>query len=141
MIKEYTIEINENIEVKYGSINHKMPLVVYVHCKAWVCPQYQCEYDIVANEAFDKFKKSLKKTIYTSPYFEDRFVCDFDLNTDSMCVNKKNYLEFEFYVKQKDILMTLPQIKPTIEHSFKPLINALVQDFEDNTFILSKSKN
>lgn len=140
MIKEYNIDINESIEIKYGSLNHKLPLVIYVACKAWVCPQDIGEYNVITNQSFSKFKSQLKSVIRNSPYFENKFVCDFDLNTETMQVNKKNYLSFEFYIKQKGNMLSLKQIKPMIEKSFKPLIDGLVEDFTENTFVLTKSK-
>lgn len=140
MIKEYDINLNESIEIRYGSINHKLPLVIYVTCKAWVCPKNDGAYDVFTHQTFSKFKSKLKSIIFNSPHFENKFVCDFDLNTETMKVNKKNYLGLEFYIKQKDNMLSLKQIKPMIEKSFKPLIDDLVQDFYDNTFILTKGK-
>lgn len=140
MIKEYSININDNIDIKYGSINHKLPLVIYINCKAWVCPQNDGEYELITKQTFAKFKANLKKIVQSSPFFENKFMCDFDLNASTMKVNKKNYLEFEFYVKQKDKMLSLHQIKPTIEKSFKTIIDAFVEDLQNNTLFLTKSK-
>ena len=57
--------------------------------------------------AFNKFKSQLKSVIISSPFFENKFVCDFDIKTASLRENKKNYFMFEFYVKQKDHVVQL----------------------------------
>ena len=78
----------------YGSVNRDIPKVVYVNGSGWIEPIADGNYEEIINNAFNKFKNTLKKVIISSPLFENKFVCDFDLKTTSLKVAKKNYLSF-----------------------------------------------
>lgn len=138
--KEYSLDINEYIDVKYGSVDRNNPIVIYVTCKGWICPECADGYDESINLIFNNFKKRLKKSIASSEYFENRFVCDFDLKTVSMRENKKNYISFEFFIKQSKNIYTLKEIKKKIKETFKGIINDLVNDLNYHTFKVTKTK-
>ena len=139
--KEYSLDINEYIDVKYGSVVKLNPVVIYVSCKGWVCPECENDYDETINLIFNNFKKRLKKSVLNSQHFENRFVCDFDLKTASMRENKKNYISFEFFVKQKgDKIMMLKDLKRKMKDTFKGIINDLVNDLNYHTFKVTKTK-
>lgn len=139
--KEYSLNINDNINVKYGSVDKLNPIVIYVTCKGWLFPMNDFDYNETINLIFNNFKKKLKKNVINSPYFDNNLICDFDLNTASMMKNKKNYTSFDFFIKQKrNKISSLKEIKPIIEETFKGVINDLVNDLNYNTFNLTKTK-
>ena len=138
--KEYSLELNEYIDVKYGSIDKLNPLVIYVTCKGWVCPECVENYDETMDSIFNDFKKKLKKSIANSQYFENRFVCDFDLRTASVRENKKNYISFEFFVRQKNKIHSLKEMKKPMKDTFKGIIDDLVHNLELHTLKVTKTK-
>lgn len=138
--KEYSLDVNEYIDVKYGSIDKLNPVVIYVTCKGWVCPECIDDYDNTIDSIFNEFKKKLKKSIHNSPYFENRFVCDFDLRTASVRENKKNYISFEFFIKQRDKIYSLKEIRKTMKETFKGIIDDLVYNLEKHTLKMTKTK-
>lgn len=112
-----------------------------LHVNGWICPECTDNYDESINLIFNNFKKRLKKSIVNSQYFENRFVCDFDLKTASMRENKKNYVSFEFFIKQKSgNIYSLKDIKKKMKETFKGIINDLVNDLNYHTFKVTKTK-
>lgn len=138
--KEYYLNFNDKINLKYGAVNKKLPQVIYVCGSSWITPKFSGEYYSIINSIFSKFKSQLKCAIVASPYFENKFVCDFDLKTASLRENKKNYFTFEFYVKQKNNIIQLKDISNSIKNTFQNLIDNFVNNLTDNTFELTKSK-
>ena len=138
--KEYCLNINDNIDVKYGSVDKTNPSVIYVNCKSWICPEEQIDYVSAMSEVFNSFKKKLKSVIVKSPYFENKFICDFDIKAASIREKKKKYISFEFLVKQKGIVYSLKEIRNTVEDTFKTIIDNLVIDLKSHTFIVTKGK-
>lgn len=111
-----------------------------LHVNGWICPECIENYDETINLIFNNFKKRLKKTITNSEHFQNRFVCDFDLKTASVRENKKNYISFEFFVKQRDNIYSLKEIKKKMKETFKGIINDLVNDLNYHTFKVTKTK-
>lgn len=105
-----------------------------------MCPECIENYDETINLIFNNFKKRLKKTITNSNHFENRFVCDFDLKTASVRENKKNYISFEFFVKQRNNVFSLKEMKKKMKETFKGIINDLVNDLNYHTFKVTKTK-
>ena len=138
--KEYCLNINDYIDVKFGSVNRVNPIVVYVACKSWICPQTDINYNEAISEIFSKFKRKLKSEILESPYFENKFICDFDIKAASNGKNKKKYISFEFFVKQKGIVYQLNELKGIIEQNFKTIIDNLAIDLKSHTFNVTKGK-
>lgn len=138
--KEYSLDISDYIDVRYGSVDKLNPVVIYVTCKTWLCPQCIEDYDENIDSVFNDFKKKLRKSIMDSKYFENRFVCDFDLKTASVRENKKNYISFEFFIKQTNTVYPLKDMKDTMKDTFKGIIDDLVINLEKHTFKLTKGR-
>lgn len=138
--KEYDINLNNNVRMKYGSINRLNPIVIYVNGKSWISPNFDGEYEELITKIFNSFKKELKTQVNSSPYFDNKIVCDFDLKTSSLKENKKNFLSFEFYIKQKPNIIQLKDMKILIKNTFKGAIDNLVDNLINNSFIMTKDK-
>lgn len=138
--KEYDIKLNDYIRTKYGSINRLNPIVVYINGKSWISPDFNGDYEELITKIFQTFKKELKAQVHSSPYFDNKIVCDFDLKTSSLKENKKNFLSFEFYVKQKTNVIQLKDLKLLIKNTFKVAIDNLVNNLLNNSFIMTKDK-
>ena len=63
--KEYSLDINEYIDVKYGSVDKLNPVVIYVSCKGWVCPECENDYDETINLIFrnEEMRKNCKVSL------------------------------------------------------------------------------
>lgn len=138
--KEYDININNYVRMKYGSINRLNPIVVYINGKSWIAPTFEGDYEELITKIFNSFKKELKSQVNSSPYFDNKIVCDFDLKTSSLKENKKNFLSFEFYIKQKRNVIQLKDMKLLIKNTFKGAIDKLVDNLINNSFIMTKDK-
>lgn len=138
--KEYDININNYVRMKYGSINRLNPIVVYINGKSWISPTFDGDYEELITKIFNSFKKELKSQVNSSPYFDNKIVCDFDLKTSSLKENKKNFLSFEFYIKQKTNVIQLKDMKLLIKNTFKGAIDKLVDNLINNSFIMTKDK-
>ena len=138
--KEYDININNYVRMKYGSINRLNPIVVYINGKSWISPTFDGDYEELIRKIFNSFKKELKSQVNSSPYFDNKIVCDFDLKTSSLKENKKNFLSFEFYIKQKTNVIQLKDMKLLIKNTFKGAIDKLVDNLINNSFIMTKDK-
>lgn len=139
--KEYKLDINDNFSIKYGSVNRLMPIVIYVSGKAWITPTTEFDYSSAMKNILTKFKNVLKKQLSVSPYFHDKMIAEFDVNTSAMEVGKKKYFSFEFYLKQKGNVLKLKDVQFPIKSSIKKAIDDMAQNMINNTFILSKEKN
>lgn len=138
--KEYDININNYVRMKYGSINRLNPIVVYINGKSWISPTFEGDYEELITKIFNSFKRELKSQVNSSPYFDNKIVCDFDLKTSSLKENKKNFLSFEFYIKQKTNVIQLKDMKLLIKNTFKGAIDKLVDNLINNSFIMTKDK-
>lgn len=138
--KEYDINLNKNVRTKYGSINRLNPVVIYINGKSWISPTFDGNYEELVKKIFNSFRKELKMQVNSSPYFENKIICDFDLKISSLKENKKNFLSFEFYIKQKVNVIQLKDMKILIKSTFKTAIDNLVNNLINNSFIMTKDK-
>lgn len=140
--KEYPIEVNECIEVKYGSVDREKPLVVYVEGKSWICPNFNGNFEGEIDCVMSNFKKKLRSIIKNDKVFENNFVFDFDVKTASLRENKKSFMTFGFFLKQpNDGFRLLKDLKTHIMATYRDIINDLAVDLNNHTFSLSKTKH
>lgn len=137
--KEYNIQLHDNLITSYGTINKHKPQVVYLSCKTWVEPRTDLDFDKVIENIFIEFKKELFNDILDSNFFDKKFISNFEIKTSSLKKEKKNFFNFEIYLKQKKLL-DLNSLKDYMIDLFQPLINDLVENFYHNSLILTKGK-
>lgn len=139
--REYGLDINNNVVVKYGTLDKENPKVVYVTCKGYITPIEKFDYDSAIDDIINCFKKKLRHTLRKSIYFENKFICDFDLKSVTMEYNKKNYFMVEFYVRQlNNNIVGIKEVDKYLIETFSHNINDLIKQFNDNTFIVTKTK-
>lgn len=139
--KEIKLNLTELFDVSYGSTNKYNPKVIYISCKTWVEPKEEIEFDSVIGNIFTKFKKELLNRILQSDIFNRKFISNFEIKSSSLQKNKKNFFNFEIYLKQKDKVYFLNELENNVETLFKPLINNLISDFHNNSLFLTKGKH
>ena len=89
--KEFKLNINDNIDVKYGSVNKDNPQVIYVSGKCWV-KTFSIYNDnrTIMDDIKAKMEKSIKYNLMDGVLFDDRkLIMDFDINTDAIIIGKK----------------------------------------------------
>ena len=108
--KEIKLNLTELFDISYGSTNKYNPKVIYISCKTWVEPKEEIEFDNVIGNIFTKFKKELLNRILQSDIFNRKFISNFEIKSSSLQKNKKNFFNFEIYLKQKDKVYFLNEL-------------------------------
>lgn len=139
--KEYKLNVSNHIVLKYGSTNKENPQIVYVLGKAWIKPNFDGEYEHIIDNVKKRFKIDIKRNILKSEYFDDRFVIDLDFNPVNMKNGKKKFISFDLYLKQNtNNVKKLTELKETLSYEMGNIANNLVYDFNNNSFVVTKSK-
>jgi hypothetical protein len=139
--KEYKLDVSNNVILKYGSVNKDNPQVVYVSGKCWVCPTQETDYDGVIASIESDMRKNIRKVFIDGENFENRFILDFDVSTDGLFPNRKKFLSFDFYLRQKEKnKKKLSDIKEFINDKVRYVSNEMVFSFNDNSFTVQKTK-
>lgn len=139
--KEIKIKLNDLCDVSYGTTNKYQPKVIYLACKTWVEPQEEKEFNSIIENIFINFKKELFNKILNSQFFDKNFITNFEIKSSSLQIHKKNFLNFEIYLKQKNQILLLQDLENNVTTLFKPLIDDLIDDFSKNSLILTKGKH
>lgn len=139
--KEYKLDICNHVIVKYGSVNKDNPQVIYVSGKCWVSPKHQMDYEYVISRIEKEMKKSIKLFLIDEINFTNRFILDFDINTDKFNIGDKKFLSFDFYLRQNDSdVKKLKDLKEMLSNKVSTVVNNLVYLFKENGFIVEKRK-
>lgn len=134
-------DINDLFEMSYGTTNKYQPKVIYFSGKTWVEPQEEKEFNSIIENIFIKFKKDLFNKISNSNVFDKNFISNFEITKSSLQLHKKNFFNFEIYLKQKNKILLLKDLENDVKTLFKPLIDNLILDFHSNFLILTKGKH
>ena len=140
LTKEYPLNINEFIDMKYGSVDKNRPCVIYIEGKSWVTPKCKGTYKDAISEIVTNFKDNFKAAIHSTDDFYNKFLFDFDIKSNLLKENKKSFMSFELLIKQNGDVLTLNDIKTKVEMLLGGTTNNLVEDFNKHIFILEKRK-
>lgn len=139
--KEYKLDVCNHVIVKYGSVNKDNPQVIYVSGKCWVSPKAQMDYGYVISMIEKEMKKSIKLFLIDEINFTNRFILDFDINTDKFNIGDKKFLSFDFYLRQNDSdVKKLKDLKEMLSNKVSTVVNNLVYLFKENGFTVEKRK-
>lgn len=139
--KEYKLDVCNHVIVKYGSVNKDNPQVIYVSGKCWVSPKHQMDYEYVISRIEKEMKKSIKLFLIDEINFTNRFILDFDINTDKFNIGDKKFLSFDFYLRQNDSdVKRLKDLKEMLSNKVSTVVNNLVYLFKENGFTVEKRK-
>lgn len=138
--KEYIISVFKNCKLHYGSTNRKSPKVIYIIGKLWIEPSIDNDYMFIINNLKKKMKQQIKAELSNSNIFDSNFLFYLNVNIDSIKLKKKNFLEFEIYVKQKKTILSLSDIKTHIIQTFYSIILFLIDNLQENHFMVTKCK-
>jgi len=139
--KEYKLDVSKDVLLKYGSVNKDNPQVIYVSGKCWISPTREMDYDKVITDIESDMRKNIRKVFIDGENFENRFILDFDVSTDGLFPNRKKFLSFDFYLRQKERnKKKLSDIKEFINDKVRYVSNEMVFSFKENAFTVQKSK-
>lgn len=139
--KEYKLDVCNHVIVKYGSVNKDNPQVIYVSGKCWVSPKHQMDYEYVISRIEKEMKKNIKLFLIDEINFTNRFILDFDINTDKFNIGDKKFLSFDFYLRQNDSdVKKLKDLKEMLSNKVSTVVNNLVYLFKENGFTVEKRK-
>jgi len=139
--KEYRLDVSDNIILKYGSVNKDNPQVIYVSGKCWICPTKESDYDEVISSIESDMRKNIRNVLVDGVNFENRFILDFDISTDGLYPNRKNFLSFDFYLRQNEKnKKKLADLKQLLGGKVSLISNKMVFAFKENSFTVEKKK-
>ena len=139
--KEYKLDVCKHISLKYGTVNRNNPQVVYVSGKCWVSPLKEMNYSDVIDEIEKEMKKNIKTFFIDDVNFINKFILDFDINTDNLIPKEKKFLSFDFYLRQNEKnKKQLSDLKDLFSRKVSTITNNLVYMFKENNFSIEKRK-
>lgn len=136
--KEINLNLTDSCVISYGITNKLNPKVIYVTCRTWIRPKENKDYHTIIEDNFKILKKELFNKISTSNIFDKNFITNFEITKSTFKINKKNFLNFEIFLKQKNNILMLQDLEYDVTTLFKPLIINLIENFENNSLILTK---
>lgn len=139
--KEFKLDICDQILLKYGSVNKDNPQIVYISGKCWVSPQTKMDYTLAINIIKKEMKNKIKTFLIDGENFCNKFILDFDINTDKMLPNEKKFLSFDLYLKQNENnKKSLKNLKEILNRKMRVIANNLIYLFNENDFSIQKKK-
>ena len=139
--KEYKLDVCKHISLKYGTVNRNNPQVVYISGKCWVSPQREMNYADVIDNIEKGMKRNIKSFLIDGINFDNRFILDFDINTDGLVPREKKFLSFDFYLRQNEKnKKQLSELNDLFKRKVSTIANNLVYSFKENDFTINKKK-
>lgn len=139
--KEYKLDVCNHISLKYGTVNRNNPQVVYISGKCWVSPQREMNYADVIDNIEKGMKRNIKSFLIDGINFDNRFILDFDINTDGLVPREKKFLSFDFYLRQNEKnKKQLSDLNDLFKRKISTIANNLVYSFKENDFTINKKK-
>jgi hypothetical protein len=139
--KEYGLDVCSHMLLKYGSVNKDNPQVVYISGRCWVSPTHKMDYEYVIGMIEKEMRKNIKLFLIDGDNFDNRFILDFDINTDKMSPNEKKFLSFDLYIRQNESnKKTLKELKEILNRRISTISNGLVYLFNENNFSVQKKR-
>lgn len=139
--REKKIE-NDLLKVKIGTTNKENPRIVYVDGRVFISPTVEMkDYTDEIEDIRKRFKKNIGKHLKYSNLFDNRFILNFDISSSRMIKDKRSFLSFQFYLKQKETTpLPINVIKSKGEGFINSLISSLVEDVEEHNFTMYKTR-
>ena len=139
--KQFSLDITDEIDTIYGITNRLNPQVIFINGKFWIQPTQEMDYETILGEIISSLRLKIKQSLKQTPRWENIMIFDMDIKTLSMSPIKKNYGDFELYIKQDKKNITSPTLlKDDIIQLLTPIINNFIKQMNENHFIISKNK-
>jgi hypothetical protein len=139
--KQFSLDITDEIDTIYGITNRLNPQVIFINGKFWIQPTQEMDYETILGEIISSLRLKIKQALKQTPRWENIMIFDMDIKTLSMSPIKKNYGDFELYIKQdKKNIISPALLKDDIIQLLTPIINNFIKQLNENHFIISKNK-
>lgn len=135
--KEIKLDNISSFSIKLGTINKLNPIVFYINGSAWVKPIEDENFSNNINNIIYNFKKDILSFLNANEKISNKFILNFDAKTNAMKKNKKTFITFEIYLRQKNTinpLTNISNINENINDGLQTLLNSLKQSFNQNDF-------
>jgi hypothetical protein len=129
------LNLFNNYEVKFGSINAKNPKVIYLNISAWGDPINIGEVDY--RRCVRLINKMVKQSIYRyltkvdkNCFMEDKTIVDIDIRDSGIQKGKRSYMNCEvtLFLENENILNDIIKEKTT------NIIKLVIKEFDDNKY-------
>ncbi len=133
---------NNNFKLKIGTLNKKNPISFYIEGNTYITPLkeergYSKQIEVIKQT----FRKNITDIIKHSSLVEDFYILNFEVASDRIKCNKKSYLNFECYFRQKSLIpKRVDVIKEEDSDLIEGITNQLYSELSKNNFILTKNK-
>ena len=88
-----------------------------------------------------EFSKKISESLKLNDFFSDKYILDFQIANSGIRLNKKSYLSFQLFLKQKgEIIKELKEIKKISEPFLDNLLDEFKNDIISNNFSVTKTK-
>lgn len=143
--KELKLDLFENYNIVYGSVDNKSSKAAYVNLSAWGQPQIneKINYDRVIKD----INKKIKNYIYThlsdsnlnQEYFKDKTIVDLDIRKSGIRFKKRSFVNAEIILfLTKETSINSDKIKHSLGNIIKLIINDVFES--DKYFKFHKKK-
>ena len=141
IIKEKNLNIEKDMNIKYGTSQRKNPEVIYLSNKFWLLPNNSMDFENVFEDIKENFQMLLTSILRNSQKWHNKFISDFDIKFNGLQPNKKSFVSIEFYIRQKgEMIQDFKSLEDDIVNDFKPLFENLKEDLLNYNFSVSKTK-
>ena len=133
---------NDFFNIKIGTVNRLNPEVIYYEVRTFVAPldeydNYSCIFAFLRKE----LSRALTETLKNNDLFTNKFILDFQVANSGVRVNKKSFLTFQLFLRQKDSkLLDLKTIKKVSEPFILNLLEGLKENIINSNFLIAKTK-
>lgn len=139
---EIKLETTNNISLKCAVADRTNPRVLYISGKTWVKPIMKTNYSDSLSRIKNRMENRILNTLRKLDSLDSKFIFDFSLTPLNMRVGRAKFMTFNIFLRQKeDNVRKLKNISKTIDMTILPLIDEMVNDFEENCFELNLKKS
>jgi hypothetical protein len=132
--KEFSLSENCPFNVKIGTIDKNNPSVIYINGHGWIKPTSEMNYGKIMNMVERRFEKKLMERIGKTNGFLDDYIMNFESCPNYMKIDKKTFINFEAYIKQKKDCIKIEDVRDKLTVPLKNLANDLVDIVSDENF-------
>lgn len=133
---------NDFFNIKLGTVNKNNPEVIYFEVRTFISPlEENNNYSQVFAFLKKEFSKKISDSLKLNDFFSEKYILDFQIANSGIRINKKSYLSFQLFLKQKsEIIKDLKEIKKIAEPFLVNLLNEFKNDIIGNNFSITKTK-
>ena len=133
---------NDFFNIKLGTVNKNNPEVIYFEFRTFISPLEESNnYSQVFAFLKKEFSKKISDSLKLNDFFSEKYILDFQIANSGIRINKKSYLSFQLFLRQKnEVIKELKEIKKIAEPFLVNLLNEFKNDIISNNFSVTKTK-